>query len=178
MNNLSSYLFEGFFNNIGNDRDVALKKAIQNFDALIKDCVELLKDITLDVVSKYKDKPAYYSKYIYIKQQFSNSKQYTKLIDIFKFLIENHEYCIVVSTESGGKRDIKPIEFRAFREYRANMYDFIAEMPTLTNYSKPSSAAEGFFPVLFAYALDIDTNDLGLSSGNFKIQDIYLVKDA
>ena len=45
MKNLSSYLFEGFFSNIGNDRDVAPKKAIQNFDALIKDCTKLLKDM-------------------------------------------------------------------------------------------------------------------------------------
>ena len=176
MKNLSSYLFEGFFSNIGNDRDVALKKAIQNFDLLIKDFVESLKDITLDVVSKAKDKSAYYSKYTYIKQQFKISKQYEKLKDIFKFLIENHEYSIIVSTEAGGKRDIKPGEFKAFREYVANLYNHISEMPTLTIYEDPDRAANGFFPVLFAYALDINTKDLGLSSGNFKIKDIYLVK--
>ncbi len=173
MKNLSSYLSEGFFNNIGNNKDVAVKKAIQNFDELIKDCVELLKDIASN--TKDKDRSDNYT-YIHIKQQFGDSKQYTKLIDIFKFLIENHEYNIIVSTESGGKRDIIPGEFKVFREYGANMYDFISEMPTLTNYSKPSSAANGFFPVLYAYALDINTKDIGLSTGNFKIQDIYLVK--
>ena len=170
MKNLSSYLFEGFFSNIGNDRDVALKKAIQNFDLLIKDCVELLKDMFVNTGDK--NKPYY----LYIKQQFSNSKQYERLKEIFKFLIENHEYNIIVSTVSGGKRDIKPGEYKAFREYGANMHDQISEMPTFVNYSNPSSAAEGFFPVLLAYALDINTKDLGLSSGNFKVQDIYLVK--
>ena len=170
MKNLSSYLFEGFFSNIGNDRDVALKKAIQNFDLLIKDCVELLKNIFVNTEDK--NKPYY----LYIKQQFSNSKQYERLIDTFKFLIENHEYSIIVSTVSGGKRNIKPGEFKAFREYRANRYNAITELPTTTFYRTPNRAAEGFFPVLFTYALDIDTNDLGLSSGNFKVQDIYLVK--
>ena len=170
MNNLSSYLFEGFFSNIGNDRDIALKKAIQNFDLLIKDCVELLKDIFVN--TEEKNKPYY----LYIKHQFSNSKQYAKLIDTFEFLIENHEYSIIVSTESDGKRNIKPREYKAFREYGANRYNSIAELPTTTIYRTPTSAAEGFFPVLFTYALDIDTNDLGLSRGNFKIQDIYLVK--
>ena len=176
MKNLSSYLSEGFFNNIGNDRDVALKKAIQNFDAFIKDCVELLKDIASNTKDKDRSNNSSYTYYIHIKHQFDNSKQYEKLKDVFKFLIENHEYNIIVSTESGGKRDIIPGEFKAFREYGANMYDFIAEMPTLTNYSKPSSAANGFFPVLYAYALDINTKDIGLSTGSFKIQDIYLVE--
>ena len=170
MKNLSPHLFEGFFSNIGNDRDVALKKAIQNFDLLIKDCVELLKDMFANPEDK--NKPYY----LYIKQQFSNSKQCERLIDTFKFLIENHEYSIIVSTESDGKRNIKPREYKAFREYSANKYNAITERPTITNYKTPRSAAEGFFPVLLAYALDIDTNDLGLSRGNFKIQDIYLVK--
>ena len=176
MKNLSSYLFEGFFNNIGNDRDVAVKKAIQNFDSLIKDCVELLKDIASNIKDKDGLNNLNKSPYTHIRDQFKISKQYEKLKDIFNFLMENHEYNIIVSTEPGGKRDIMPGEFKAFREYGANMYDFIAEMPTLANYSKPSSAANEFFSVLYAYALDINTKDIGLSTGNFKIQDIYLVK--
>ena len=180
MKNLSSYLFEGFFNNIGNDKDVARKKAIQNFDALINDCVKLLKDMASDVASNTKDKSKIvyyeYEPYRYIRDRFRISKQYSKLIDVFKFLIENHDFGIIVSTESGGKRDIKPGEFEAFREYGANIYNDISEFPTTTTYRDPDRAANGFFPVLFAYALDINTKDLGLSSGNFKIQDIYLIK--
>lgn len=176
MKNLSSYLFEGFFSNIGNNKDVAVKKAIQNFDELIKDCVELLKDIASNTKDKDRSDNFSYTYYTHIKQQFGDSKQYEKLKDVFNFLMENHEYNIIVSTEPGGKRDIMPGEFKAFREYGANMYDFISEMPTLTNYSKPSSAVNGFFPVLYAYALDVNTKDMGLSTGSFKIQDIYLVK--
>ena len=182
MKNLSSYLFEGFFNNIGNDKDVARKKAIQNFDALINDCVKLLKDMASDVASKTenKDKLVYseYAPYVYIRNRFRISQQYSKLIDVFKFLTENHDFGIIVSTESGGKRDIKPGEYKAFREYGANMHDQISEMPTLVTYKDPESAAGGFFSLLFVYAFDLNTKDWGLSSGNFKIQDIYLVKDA
>ena len=178
MKNLSSYLFEGFFSNIGNDRDVARKKAFQNFDLLIKDCVELLKSMIAVANTKDKDQLTYfdYFSFNHIRKRFKTSKQYAKLIDIFKFLIENHEYGIIVSTESGGKRDIKPGEYKAFREYGANMHDQISEMPTLATYKDPSSAAEGFFSLLFVYAFDLNTKDWGLSSGNFKIQDIYLVK--
>ena len=178
MKNLSSYLFEGFFSNIGNDRDVALKKAIQNFDALIKDCVELLKSMVVDIEDKDRLIHFDYFSFNHIRKRFKTSKQYTKLIDTFKFLIENHEYGIIVSTESGGKRDIKPGEYKAFREYGANRYDQISEMPTLVTYKNPDQAAEGFFSLLFVYAFDLNTKDWGLSSGNFKIQDIYLVKDA
>ena len=176
MKNLSSYLFEGFFSNIGNDRDVALKKAIQNFDLLIKDCVKLLKDIVSNWGKDEDRAKATYPLYTHTKHLFDNSKQYEKLKDVFKFLMENHEYSIIVSVDPAGKRDIKPGEFKSFREYRANRYNAITEIPTTTNYRTSNSAAEGFFPVLFTYALDIDTNDLGLSRGNFKIQDIYLVK--
>ena len=180
MKNLSSYLFEGFFNNIGNDKDVARKKAIQNFDALINDCVKLLKDMASDVASNTKDKSklvySEYEPYRYIGDRFRISKQYSKLIDVFKFLIENHDFGIIVSTESGGKRDIKPGEFEAFREYGANIYNDISEFPTTTTYRDPSRAADGFFPVLYTYALGLYTRELGLSTGNYKIQDIYLIK--
>ena len=176
MKNLSSYLFEGFFNNIGNDRDVALKKAIQNFDALIKDCVELLKDIASNIKDKDGLNNLNKSPYTHIGDRFKISKQYEKLKDVFKFLIENHDFGIIVSTNPDGKRDIKPGEFEAFREYGANIYNDISEFPTTTIYRDPSSAVNGFFPVLYAYALDINTKDLGISTGNYKIQDIYLVK--
>ena len=180
MKNLSSYLFEGFFNNIGNDKDVACKKAIQNFDALINDCVKLLKDMASDVASNTKDKSklvySEYEPYRYIRDRFRISKQYSKLIDVFKFLIENHDFGIIVSTESGGKRDIKPGEFEAFREYGANIYNDISEFPTTTTYRDPSRAVDGFFPVLYTYALGLYTRELGLSTGNYKIQDIYLIK--
>ena len=180
MKNLSSYLFEGFFNNIGNDKDVACKKAIQSFDALINDCVKLLKDMASDVASNTKDKSklvySEYEPYRYIRDRFRISKQYSKLIDVFKFLIENHDFGIIVSTESGGKRDIKPGEFEAFREYGANIYNDISEFTTTTTYRDPSRAADGFFPVLYTYALGLYTRELGLSTGNYKIQDIYLIK--
>ena len=180
MKNLSSYLFEGFFNNIGNDRDVALKKAVQNFDLLIKDCTKLLKDMASDMASntKGKSKLVYseYEPYRYIGDRFRISKQYSKLIDVFKFLIENHDFGIIVSTESGGKRDIKPGEFEAFREYGVNLYNDILEIPTTVTYKDPSRAAYGFFPVLYTYALGLYTRELGLSTGNYKIQDIYLIK--
>ena len=180
MKNLSSYLFERFFNNIGNDKDVARKKAIQNFDALINDCVKLLKDMASDVASNTKDKSklvySEYEPYRYIRDRFRISKQYSKLIDVFKFLIENHDFGIIVSTNPNGKRDIKPGGFEAFREYGANMYNYISEYPTLTAYKDPSRAAYGFFPVLYTYALGLYTSELGLSSGNYKIQDIYLIK--
>ena len=180
MKNLSSYLFEGFFNNIGNDKDVACKKAIQNFDALINDCVKLLKDMASDVASNTKDKSklvySEYEPYRYIRDRFRISKQYSKLIDVFKFLIENHDFGIIVSTESGGKRDIKPGEFEAFREYGANIYNDISEFPTTTTYRDPSRAVDGFFPVLYTYASGLYTRELGLSTGNYKIQDIYLIK--
>ena len=180
MKNLSSYLFEGFFNNIGNDKDVACKKAIQNFDALINDCVKLLKDMASDVASNTKDKSklvySEYEPYRYIRDRFRISKQYSKLIDVFKFLIENHDFGIIVSTESGGKRDIKPGEFEAFREYGANIYNDISEFPTTTTYRDPSRAVDGFFPVLYTYALGLYTRELGFSTGNYKIQDIYLIK--
>lgn len=180
MKNLSSYLFEGFFNNIGNDKDVARKKAIQNFDLLIKDCVELLKDMASDMDANVKDKDKLvysdYGPYCHIRDRFRISKQYSKLIDVFKFLTENHDYGIIVSTNPDGKRAIKPGEFEAFREYGVNLYDDILEIPTTVTYRDPSRAAYGFFPVLYTYALDINTKDIGLSTGNFKIQDIYLVK--
>ena len=180
MKNLSSYLFEGFFNNIGNDKDVARKKAIQNFDALINDCVKLLKDMASDVASNTKDKSklvySEYEPYRYIRDRFRISKQYSKLIDVFKFLIENHDFGIIVSTNSDCKRDIKPGEFEAFREYGANIYNDISEFPTTTTYRDPSRAAYGFFPVLYTYALGLYTREVGLSTGNFKIQDIYLTK--
>ena len=180
MKNLSSYLFEGFFNNIGNDKDVACKKAIQNFDALINDCVKLLKDMASDVASNTKDKSklvySEYEPYRYIRDRFRISKQYSKLIDVFKFLIENHDFGIIVSTNPDGKRDIKPGEFESFREYGANIYNNISEFPTTTIYKDPSRAAYGFFPVLYTYALGLYTRELGLSSGNYKIQDIYLIK--
>ena len=179
MKTLSSYLFEGFFNNIGNDKDVARKKAIQNFDALINDCVKLLKDMASDMASNAKGKRLVYSEYEpyrYIRDRFKISKQYSKLIDVFKFLTENHEFGIIVSTDPDGKRAIKPGEFEAFREYGANMYNDISEYPTTTTYRDPSRAAYGFFPVLYTYALGLYTKELGLSIGNFKIQDIYLVK--
>lgn len=180
MKNLSSYLFEGFFNNIGNDKDVARKKAIQNFDALINDCVKLLKDMASDVASNAKDKSklvySEYEPYRYIRDRFKISKQYEKLVDVFKFLTENHEFGIIVSTNPDGKRAIKPGEFEAFREYGANMYNDISEFPTTTTYRDPSRAAYGFFPVLYTYALGLYTRELGLSTGNYKIQDIYLIK--
>ena len=180
MKNLSSYLFEGFFNNIGNDKDVACKKAIQNFDALINDCVKLLKDMASDVASNTKDKSklvySEYEPYRYIRDRFRISKQYSKLIDVFKFLIENHDFGIIVSTNPDGKRDIKPGEFESFREYGANIYNNISEFPTTTIYKDPSRAAYGFFPVLYTYALGLYTSELSLSTGNYKIQDIYLIK--
>lgn len=180
MKNLSSYLSEGFFDNIGNNRDVAIKKAIQNFDELIKDCVELLKDIASDMASnaKGKSKLVYsdYGPYCHIRNQFKISKQYEKLKDIFNFLIENHDYGIIVSKEPGGKRDIISGEFRSFGEYGANMYNDIAEFPTTVTYRDPDRAAHGFFPILYTYALGLYTRELGLSSGNYKIQDIYLAK--
>ena len=180
MKNLSSYLFEGFFNNIGNDRDVALKKAIQNFDLLIKDCVKLLKDMASDVASNTKDKSklvySEYEPYRYIRDRFRISKQYSKLIDVFKFLTENHDYGIIVSTNPDDKRAIKPGELEAFREYGANLYNDILEIPTTVTYRDPSRAAYGFFPVLYTYALGLYTRELGLSTGNYKIQDIYLIK--
>ena len=96
MKNLSSYLFEGFFNNIGNDKDIAHKKAVQNFDVLIKDCTKLLKDMASDMASNAKDKSklvySEYGPYTYIRDRFIISKQYMKLIDIFKFLIDNYDY--------------------------------------------------------------------------------------
>lgn len=181
MKNLSSYLFEGFFNNIGNDKDVARKKAIQNFDALINDCVKLLKDMASGMTSIHvKDESKLvYSKrgpYTYIRDRFIISKQYMKLIDIFKFLIDNHDYGIIVSTNPDGKRDIKPGELKAFREYGANRYNSIEELPTTIIYRDPSRAAYGFFPILYTYALGLYTREVSLSTGNFKIQDIYLVK--
>ena len=180
MKNLSSYLFEGFFNNIGNDRDIARKKAIQNFDALINDCVKLLKDMASDVASNTKDKSrlvySEYEPYYHIRDRFRISKQYSKLVDVFKFLTENHEFGIIVSTNPDGKRAIKPGEYKAFMEYGANRYNNIFEYPTTTTYEDPSRAAYGFFPVLYTYALGLYTRELGLSTGNFKIQDIYLVK--
>ena len=180
MKNLSSYLFEGFFNNIGNDKDVARKKAIQNFDALINDCVKLLKDMASDVASNTKGKSrlvySEYGPYTYIRNRFIISKQYMKLIDIFKFLIDNHDYGIIVSTNPDGERDIKPGENESFREYGANRYNDIFEYPTTTIYKDPSRAAYGFFPVLYTYALGLYTRELSLSTGNYKIQDIYLIK--
>ena len=176
MKNLSSYLFEGFFNNIGNDKDIAHKKAVQNFDALIKDCTKLLKDMASNAKDKSKLVYSEYGPYTYIRDRFIISKQYMKLIDIFKFLIDNHDYGIIVSTNPDGKRDIKPGELKAFREYGVNLYNDILEIPTTVTYRDPSRAAYGFFPVLFTYALNISTKELGLSTGNFKIQDIYLVK--
>ena len=180
MKNLSSYLFEEFFNNIGNDKDVARKKAIQNFDALINDCVKLLKDMASDVASNTKDKSrlvySEYEPYRYIRDRFRISKQYSKLMDVFKFLTENHDYGIIVSTDPDDKRAIKPGEDEAFREYGANMYNDISEYPTTTTYRDPSRAAYGFFPVLYTYALGLYTRELGLSTGNYKIQDIYLIK--
>ena len=180
MKNLSSYLFEGFFNNIGNDKDIAHKKAIQNFDALIKDCTKLLKDMASDMASNAKDKSKLvYSEngpYTYIRDRFIISKQYMKLIDIFKFLIDNHDYGIIVSTNPDGGRDIKPGRFEAFREYGANRYNSIAELPTTIIYRDPSRATYGFFPVLYTYALGLYTREVGISTGNFKIQDIYLAK--
>ena len=180
MKNLSSYLFEGFFDNIGNNRDVARKKAIQNFDALINDCVKLLKDMASDMAANVKDKDKLvysdYGPYCYIRNRFKISKQYWKLIDVFKFLTENHDYGIIVSTNPDGKRAIKPGEFEAFREYGANMHNDISEYPTMTTYKDLSQAVYGFFPVLYTYALGLDTGDLSLSTGNFKIQDIYLIK--
>lgn len=180
MKNLSSYLSEGFFNNIGNDKDVALKKAIQNFDTLIKDCTKLLKDMASDMDSNAKDKSkliySEYGPYTYIRDRFIISKQYLKLIDIFKFLTENHDYGIIVSTNPDGKRDIKPRRLEAFMEYEANRYNSIVELPTTTIYRDPSRAAYGFFPVLYTYALGLYTREVGISIGNFKIQDIYLTK--
>lgn len=180
MKNLSSYLFEGFFNNIGNDRDVARKKAIQNFDALINDCVKLLKDMASDMATNVKDKDKLvysdYGPYCHIRNRFKISKQYSKLIDVFKFLTENHDYGIIVSTNPDGKRAIKPGEFEAFREYGVNRYNDIVEISTTTTYKDPSRAAYEFFPVLYTYALGLYTRELSLSTGNFKIQDIYLIK--
>ena len=46
----------------------------------------------------------------------------------------------------------------------------------MTTYKDPSRAAYGFFPVLYTYALGLYTRELSLSTGNFKIQDIYLIK--
>lgn len=156
------------------------KKAIQNFDALINDCVKLLKDMASDIASnaKDKDKLVYsdYGPYCYIRNRFKISKQYWKLIDVFKFLTENHDYGIIVSTNPDGKRAIKPGEFEVFGEYGANMHNDISEYPTMTTYKDLSRAVYGFFPVLYTYALGLDTGDLSLSTGNFKIQDIYLIK--
>ena len=135
-----------------------------------------MKDIVSNRGNKDEDK-ASYPLYTHTKRLFDNSKQYEKLKDVFKFLMENHEYSIIVSVDPGGKRDIKPGEFKAFREYGVNAFgDHIVEMPTLREYAIVNHALDGFFRLLFAYALDINTKDLGLSSGNFKIQDIYLVK--
>lgn len=161
-------ILEGFFDNVGVEKDTKKAIIIQNAEKYFDDMVEKLM--------KFAKKSTYSS--ARVSYNALDAKDREEYIELFGTIISDGGFCVMVlSTED---KDVKHT-YRDADAYTLRTFEPTSNLKKIAIYPlyvhlDPSRAFLEFYRVIYTKANDFDTYYTGLTNGTYNVGDIFICK--